>query len=305
MSDTTYFRLPLVGDGSQDWVSQLNQTLSKLTEVIVRTQLPSGTTLRWGDVAGGKYLEVSADGGVLVIGGLNHGSTPGSNFRVPQGASLPDTYGPGTLFLNMGDGTLKYRNAANNAWVTLGAADEAAIVAAGALLVGDLGAAKGTIPVSDGAGDVQHVVPGANNTILTPASATASGWTFKTVLALLGLALTKGHLAVGVDGAAAAASLAPGADGTILTALSSESSGLIYKTLSSLLGAILTAKGQLLSGGGGSVTVVAAPAADGYVPVSKAAEASGVLWTNPALLGLAPGADAEVAADLYLHANFT
>jgi hypothetical protein len=301
MASTTYHGIPLPGDGSQDWVTVLNRALSAITEKMVRQQLPEGTTLRWGDIAGGNYLEVSASGGIRVIGGLDHGTSPARNLRLPQGDDFPESANEGSVFLRTDTGVLWYFW--DGDWTQLGAMDGSAVADAGGLLVEDLGTTKGSFAVANGTGGVENVVPGVNRTVLTSSSVGASGWSLSTVLTLLGYALSKGALPVGLGGNAAAA-LAPGSDGEVLVADSEELSGLRWAALADVLAAILTDRGQLLAGTPMGPAAVDAPESDGQVLVADATESTGVKWVDQSELGSLPGARTRAAGDLYLYANF-
>ena len=298
MSNTTYFKIPLPGENSRDWVTLLNEALSRLTEVIVRTQLPAGTTLRWGNIAGGAYLEVSAEAGVVVKGGLDHGTQPARNLRLPQGEAFPESFATGSIFLRTDSNTLYYRSS-EGAWVALSGLDGAALADAGAILVSDLGShAKGTFLVSDGDDGIQTVIPAADDRIPVPKASNANGWTFKSALDLLGLVLTKGQLVTGVNGEDAAQVVDAGPDGQLLVADSTEDAGLVYRSLTTLLAGLLPDLGQLMAGtGGGSVTPIAAPAADGMVLTSRAASVGGAKWSRQDELVALPDVRTRVAGD--------
>ena len=226
MATTTYFDIQVPGANSQDWITMLNRALSAITEKMVLTQLPTGASvLRWGDIAGGKYLEVSASGGVRVVGGADLGATPTKNLRVQQGEEFPTDYWLGMLFLRTDTETLYFRGVST--WVEVGTLD---VSASGGILVTDLGSQKGSTVVSNGSGGMSNVAPGANKTVLVSDSTQASGWNLSTVLNLLGFALTKGQIPIGLGGNAAAA-LSPGGDGDLLVADAAETAGLRWTTL--------------------------------------------------------------------------
>ena len=299
MATTTYFDIQVPGANSQDWITMLNRALSAITEKMVLTQLPTGASImRWGDIAGGKYLEVSASGGVRVVGGADLGATPTKNLRVQQGEEFPTDHWLGMLFLRTDTETLYFRGATG--WVEVGTLD---VAVAGGLLVTDLGSGKGSMAVSDGVGDVANVTPGANKTVLISDSGTASGWNLSTVLSLLGFVLGKGGIPIGLssDGAGV---LAPGGDGELLVADSGETQGARWSTISDILETIIADHGALLVMGTDGPTAVDAPTADAQVLVSDAAEVAGVKWVNQSKLGALPGTRTRVAGDLYLHANY-
>lgn len=299
MAATTYFNIQLPGANSQDWITVLNRAFSAITEKMVLTQLPDGATvMRWGDIAGGKYLEVSASGGVRVVGGADLGATPTKNLRVQQGEEFPTDYWLGMLFLRTDTETLYFRGI--SAWVEVGTLD---VAVAGGLLVEDLGATRGSMAVSNGTGSVANVVPGANKTVLVSDSGTASGWNLSTVLALLGFVLGKGGIPIGMSGNAGGV-LAPGSNGELLVADSGEAKGARWSTISDILETIIADHGALLVMGSSGPTAVDAPTADAQVLVSDAAEVAGVKWVNQSELGALPGARTRVAADLFLHANY-
>ena len=297
MATTTYFDVQLPGSGAQDWVTLLNRALSTITEKMVLQQLPTGVTMRWGDIAGGKYLEVSATG-VKVVGGLDLGIVPTKNLRPQQGTSFPVDYWLGMLFLRTDTETLYFRGAVD--WVAIGTVDVSAV---GGLVLTDLGVDLGSMVVSDGAAGVTNVVPGADNTVLISDSGSASGWSLSTVLALLGFELAKGEIPIGL-GTSTAGALAPGADDTLLVADSGEAEGLRWATIETILTAIIADHGQLLVQGLSGPEGAPAPASNDRVLVSDSATSAGVKWVEQSELGAIPGTRTRVAGDLYLHANY-
>ena len=299
MATTTYFNIQVPGSGSQDWITTLNRALSTITEKMVLTQLPTGATvMRWGDIAGGKYLEVAASGGVRIVGGLDLGATPSKNLRVQQGESFPVNYWLGMLFLRTDTETLYFRGA--SAWVEVGTLD---VAVAGGLLTADLGEDLGSFAVSDGDGGVENVAPGADRTVLTSDSSDPSGWSLSTVLALLGFVLGKGEIPIGLGGDTAGV-LTPGSNGQIFVADDGETTGVRWASISDILETIIADHGQLLVMGSAGPTAVPAPTANTQVLVADSATEAGVKWVDQSELGVVPGARTRVAADLFLHANY-
>lgn len=299
--NTTFFNITLPGENNRDWMTALNDALSRITENVVRTQLPPGTTLRWGDIAGGKYLEVSS-AGVRVVGGLNHGTTPGSNFRIPQGESFPIDFDTGTFFHRTDEDIVYFRSAAG-AWIPLDGLSSEAMSALGALLVSDLGADLGSFPVSDGAGGIEHVIPGHYYEILVSDDTTANGWRTASIQDVIGEILNKGQILVGTAPGSPAA-FESAAHGTILQGDNTKPSGVQWNSLATILGAYLSLKGQLLGRGATGPVAVDVPTAEAQVLVSDSTVDSGMRWVNQSELGVIPGERTRVAGDLYLYANF-
>lgn len=297
MANTTFFAIPLPADGAQDWVPALVRALNMLTEAIRRTQKPGMAPLLWGDIANGKYLESSDV--IRVFGGLDTALFPTRNFVLEGGADFPADVAENQLFVK---GDTLYRRS-GGAWVAIADLGNDAAIAAGALLVVDLGAVKGSFAVADGADGVANVAPAADRTVLHSSAASPTGWALATVLELLGFSLGKGGLPVGLGGNAAAA-LAAGADGTMLVANSAQVSGLQWVTLLSRLSALLTARGQLLAGGAAGAVIVPAPASDGHVLLADSSEVGGMRWVPQSELGAVPGVRTRTAGDLFLHSNF-
>lgn len=303
MAETTYFAIPLPGEGSQDWMTALNRALSALSEKIVQTQKPSSTDLKWGNIASGKYLIVSGSGKVTVVGGIDLGNTPVTNLSLQQGSEFPVTTRAGMIFFRTDEDAVYVRNAANDDWVPIGTLDSSAIASLGALVLTDLGAVKGSFVVANGAAGKTQRAPGVNRTVLYSDDTQTSGWNLGTVLALLGYSLAKGALPVGLGGNSAAA-FTVGNNGELLMANSAEASGLQWVTFLSRLNTLLTERGQLLAGGAGGAEIIAAPASNARVLLSDADEPGGVRWAEQSELGAVPGTRTRVAGDLYLHANY-
>ena len=300
MSKTTYFDIDLPSADNRDWSTVLNDVLSKITEKMVRTQLPAGTTLRWGDIAGGKYLEVSTQG-VRVIGGLNHGLVAGSSFRIPQGEDFPGDPGVGEMFLRTDEDILYRWNCTS--WLVISGVDASILTALGALMVSDLGEDKGSYPVSDGAGGIEHVVPGGDGTVPTSDSTQPNGWSLRDVMDLLGLSLSAGQIPIGAGGDTAEA-LSPGADGELLVSDSAQTLKVKWQSVVDMLATLLTSKGQLIGRSAGGPVAVPAPAANGQVLIGDSAAVSGTRWAPQSELGAVPGVGTRAAADLFNYYNF-
>jgi hypothetical protein len=301
LSTTTYYSIQLPGEGDQDWVTKLNQALATITEKMVRNQMPSSATLRWGDISGGNYIEVSSTDGVKIVGGLHHGTTPGRSLRLPQGEEFPSDPAVGQVFLRSDEGLLYFYY--DGDWQALSNPSSESVSAAGGLLVTDLGTDLGGIVVSDGEGATEIVAPGADNTVLASASESTTGWALRTVLQLLGFALAKGELAVGV-GSETAEPLEPGADGEVLVADADEDQGLRWASVAALVNEFFSTKGQILARGASDPVAVDAPASNNQVLISDSSAGAGARWADQSELGALPGTRTRVAGDLYLYANY-
>lgn len=299
MNTTSYFSIQLPVENAQDWVSSLNAAISRVTEKMVRLQMPAGTTLRWGDIAGGHYLEATALG-VVVVGGLNHGATPGSNFRLPQGEAFPAEPGLGELFFKTDEPAVYYFD--GEGWVLFSGVTDTVITTAGGVLVTDYGSTKGNFLVRNAGGTLSVRAPGADGTVLRAKASTTTGWEAVTAFDLIGALLTKGQLVVGT-GSGHAQGLSPGADGTVLSPLASEPTGYTWVTVASLLSSIVTAKGQLVGFGTGP-TAVPAPTAPGQVLIADPASPTGVRWANQSELTSVAERRTRDAADYFNYLNF-
>lgn len=299
MSTTTYFDIQLPGENNYDWFTKTNRAFSAITEKMVRLQMPSTTTLRWGDITNNRYLEASTLG-LKLVGGIDFGTTPGTNFRFPQGDEFPTDPMIGEAFFRTDEEILYVYY--DGDWQAVSAASSGGISAAGGLLITDLGTELGSFAVSDGAGGIELVWPGANDSVLTSDNTSDSGWGYKTVLELLSAQLDKGEFVIGTG--TGVDTITPGADDSILVTDSGEDTGLKWASLNSLLNTILTVKGQLLARGAANPTAVTAPTGNDMVLISDSTEAGGVRWAQQTELGSLPSTRTRVAADLYLHANY-
>lgn len=299
MSTTTYFDIQLPGENNYDWFTKTNRAFSAITEKMVRLQMPSTTTLRWGDITNNRYLEASTLG-LKLVGGIDYGTTPGTNFRFPQGDEFPTDPMIGEAFFRTDEEILYVYY--DGDWQAVSAASSEGISAAGGLLITDLGTELGSFAVSDGASGIELVAPGANDTVLTSDSTSDSGWGYKTVLELLSAQLDKGEFVIGTG--TGVDTITPGADDSILVTDSGEDTGLKWASLNSLLNTILTVKGQLLARGAANPTAVTAPTGNDMVLISDSTEAGGVRWAQQTELGSLPSTRTRVAADLFLHANY-
>lgn len=300
MSTTTYFDIQLPGENNYDWFTKTNRAFSAITEKMVRLQMPSTTTLRWGDITNNRYIEASTLG-LKLVGGIDFGTTPGTNFRFPQGDEFPTDPMIGGAFFRTDEEILYVYY--DGDWQAVTAASSEGITAAGGLLITDLGTELGSFAVSDGASGLELVTPGVNDTVLTSDNTSDSGWSTKTVFELLGPSLAVGQFVVGIGGDEVDA-FSPGADGSLLVADSGEDAGLKWSTLNAVLNTILTVKGQLIARGAANPTAVTAPTGNDMVLISDSTEAGGVRWAQQTELGSLPSTRTRVAADLYLHANY-
>lgn len=299
MSTTTYFEIDLPSASSRDVVTELNNAISLLTRRVARMQLPAGTALRWGDIANGRYIEATSTG-VRVYGGLDHGSAPGTGFRIPQGDTFPADPGLGAFFLRSDEKNVYYFD--GTSWVLFSVHDADTIAALGAILESSLGSKKGTFPVSDGAGGRTSAIPGDDGTILVSDASSGNGWDAQTRAQFLGAFIGKGAIPVGLGGDVAGA-LSAGDDGTVVMADSSSEAGVRYATSAEVLGNILTAQGQLL-GFQASPVAVPAAASNSRVLVSDTNSVGGVRWAQQSELADVSGVGDTSALDLFNFHNF-
>jgi hypothetical protein len=293
VANTTYFSIPLPGEGSQDWSTRLNEALSALTENMVSMQKPASANIRIGDIAGNKYLLVSTSG-VQFVGSVNHGLYESQNFVVQQGPDFPTDYAEGQLFVKEGVG-LHIR--LDGVWVLLGALDEAAIEGAGGITIGQLPPGVGGYIVSDGAGGLAQTPTASNGQAFVYDTSAPSGWAARNAFQFLGSQLNTNEIPLGTSTDATA--IPPGAVGSIFRFGSSTPE---WQALSTAFRDLVPSYGDLVLGGTSAAETLSHPGTAGRLLVSDLSSETGARWAQPN--EILPESVATAATNLYFYSNF-
>ena len=293
MANTTYFAIPLPGEGSQDWSTRLNAALSAITENMVSLQKPSTANIRIGDIAGNKYLLVGTSG-VQFVGSVNHGLYESQNFVVQQGPGFPTDYAEGQLFVKEGVG-LHIR--LDGAWVLLGALDSAAIEAAGGMTIGQLPGPIGGYNVSDGAGGLAQTPTVSNDQTFVYDTSAPSGWVARNAFQFLGSQLNTNEIPLGTSTDATA--IPPGSTGNIFRFGSSTPE---WQALETAFRDLVPSYGDLVLGGASAAETLSHPGVASRILVSDLTSPTGARWAQ--INEIAPESVATAATNLYFYSNF-
>lgn len=90
MSQTTNYSIPFIPEGAQDWKQSFDQILESLDATLAKNRRPTSSTLSWGDISGGMYLESTALG-IRSHGSMDMLGNPTKNFVVESFSTLPST----------------------------------------------------------------------------------------------------------------------------------------------------------------------------------------------------------------------
>ena len=167
MANTTNYSLPLIDRGAQDWKQAFDQIIESIDNLLAVNQMPANTTLQWGDVVNGNYLQVDSTG-IKCVGNVNFGSNELQYVAVHKGPDLPSTAVSGQLFFKTADSTLYVYSGAS--WIATGALTSASVKAAGGIVSTDVPTGAGTILTRSASGDLTSITPSGANKIPVSAS---------------------------------------------------------------------------------------------------------------------------------------
>ena len=304
---TPYYGLILVRESDQDWGADLNRVVSDTTKLLALNQKPSNVNIRWGDIAGGKYLECNASG-LQLRGDVNYSLGLAKNFCFNRGTSFPADFTDGVPFLRTDTSTMYVR--ISGAWVALSTITAGAIQGAGGLIRADLGSGVGDLGnfgVYNPAGGVYVFTPASNQgRVLVADSGQAGGWRWRLPHEAVAIAFAgKGSLQLG-SGASAGTFLDLPVDATLrfLRRNDAAPGGLEWVSDLSGLTRVFTAKGQLLvSSASEAGDLLGAPTL-GQILIGDPGTTLGVRWGNQSELGAVPGAAQTNAANIFAANNF-
>ena len=287
MGVTTNYGFPVLDSGDRDPVQRFAQILAAIDQLLLVNVKPTGATLQWGDVPGGKYIQV-AGSLVTIVGGVDLGGGKAVNMVLDGGTAFPLSptrgqpfYRTDTDVLYVYDGT----------WTPVGIVNAAAVDTAGAVMETDYGTTAGTILTRSGS-SVAQVVPAA--TLTFPFINATGDLEYAPFAAKRDEGLAAGSLRVGAGADTSSILVQPATspDRRILSVDASVSpEKLAWRTALDAVAGAMTAKGDILAGLGlNSATRIAKPA-DNRVLLADSAQASG--WGSKAV-GVAVGDLIEV-----------
>ena len=56
MATTANYSISLIEEGTYDWKLAFDQIIEAIDAVMAKNQMPSGISLKWGDITNGAYL---------------------------------------------------------------------------------------------------------------------------------------------------------------------------------------------------------------------------------------------------------
>lgn len=272
MATTPNFGIPLIDAGVRDPVQKINQILNAIDALLLENQIPGVTSLKWGDILAGRYLEARG-AGVTVHGSLDVAQNQILGLVVERGNAFPGAPVAGQLFYRDDLSTLYVYT---GAWTAAGAVNAGSVDAAGAVMVTDYGAVEGTVLAIVG-GVPAAVLPVGPASILIWDGVSTS---FKTLDDALYSSYTEGSLTIGAAAPGTATTLAAGALDRVL-AVGAGAGKLEWRTPLSAFGKATGAKGDIAIGTGAGTAAMHAVPADGSILIADSAEPDG--WNSKAV----------------------
>jgi hypothetical protein len=300
MATTANYKISLIEEGTYDWKQAFDQIIDAIDTVLAKNQMPSGLSLKWGDIANGAYLEVDA-AGPKCHGNLDMLLNQLQNVTIHNGSSLPSSGVAGQLFYNTTNLTLYVSSGAT--WAAIGAVTAAAVQAAGAVLQSDLASSAGVLLTRNAALALTSVAPTAINQVAV--SAANNTLVFQSISDFFATGQAQGSLRVGSGADAEAFLPLPSVDpeGQILTVSDAAGNKIAWRTPASALGAVFGAKGQVAIGSAAGTLALTAAPLDNQVLVGDPTQVSGWVVKNISDIVSFTANDAVVFSRL--HANAT
>lgn len=215
MAKTTNYGIPLIDEGAQDWKTPFDQILEAVDRTLAVNQKPSTTSLKWGDVTNGLYLESNALG-LQSYGPLNMGGNQVQNLVLHTVSQLPASGTAGQILYNQSNG-IPYVYASGS-WKPIGlnlsaGSPASAFADLGLVTRSEWGNNKGSVLAKGDGTSLVSISPASTGQVLGfKANGATQELAFSSIGTWVGVGLTKGKIWAGSGTDTAVAMDAPTSD---------------------------------------------------------------------------------------------